>query len=120
MRTPRTAEHASLQTAWEAYGAELGRPLPNAAGIAITGLIEGKELRLTNNPWVIRSASITKRLGVSRYRIVKDFGAVAHAVGQLAPVHFCHLCGEDRPLPTDGVISVVGPCTGLGVAMLLR
>ena len=26
--TLRTAEHASLQTAWEAFGATLGRPLP--------------------------------------------------------------------------------------------
>jgi glucokinase len=31
----RTADYASLQTAWEAFGAQLGRPLPPAAGIAV-------------------------------------------------------------------------------------
>ena len=39
---------------------------------------------------------------------------------QLGDEHFDHLCGPDRPLPEEGVISIVGPGTGLGVAQLLR
>ncbi|HEX8225283.1 MAG TPA: glucokinase [Allosphingosinicella sp.] len=118
--TLKTAEHASLQTAWEAFGAAAGRPLPPAAAIAIAGPIQGEVLKLTNNPWVIRPALIPGKLGAERYTLVNDFGAVAHAVAQLGDEHFSHLCGPDRPLPAEGVISIVGPGTGLGVAQLLR
>jgi len=69
---------------------------------------------------VIRPALMKERLGVDRYVIVNDFGAVAYAVATLPDEHFLHLCGPDRPLPTEGVISIVGPGTGLGVAALLR
>jgi glucokinase len=118
--TLKTAEHASLQTAWEAFAAAAGRPLPPAAAVAIAGPVQGEVLKLTNNPWVIRPALIPEKLGAARYTLVNDFGAVAHAVAQLGDEHFSHLCGPDKPLPDEGVISVVGPGTGLGVAQLLR
>jgi glucokinase len=118
--TLKTAEHASLQTAWEDFGRRLDRPLPPAAAIAIAGPIQGEVLKLTNNPWVIRPALIPSKLGAERYALVNDFGAIAHAVAQLDDDRFTHLCGPDAPLPSDGVISIVGPGTGLGVAQLLR
>lgn len=116
----KTAEHASLQTAWEAFAAQVGRPLPRAAGIAVACPIQGEVLQLTNNPWVIRPALIDEMLGVDRHSLVNDFAAVAHAVAQASPEHLRHLCGPDTPLPETGVITVVGPGTGLGVGALLR
>jgi glucokinase len=118
--TLKTADHASLQTAWEAFGAAIGRPLPAAAGIAVAGPVQGELLKLTNHPWVIRPASIPAELGAERFTLVNDFGAVAHAVAQLGDEHFGHLCGPVRPLPAEGVVSIVGPGTGLGVAQLIR
>lgn len=118
--TFRTAEHASFQTAWEAFGRHENIELPKALAIAFAGPVDGELLKLTNNPWVIRRALIKERLGVDRYVIVNDFGAVAYAVATLGDEHFRHLCGPERPLPATGVITVVGPGTGLGVAQLLR
>jgi glucokinase len=118
--TLKTADHSSLEAAWEEFGSRLGRPLPPAAGIAVAGPVQGEVLKLTNNPWVIRLGSIPETLGAQRFVLVNDFGAVAHAVAQLDESHFRHLCGEDRPLPKEGMISIVGPGTGLGVAQLLR
>jgi glucokinase len=118
--TLKTAEHASLQTAWEDFGRRLDRPLPPAAAIAIAGPIQGEVLKLTNNPWVIRPSFIPAKLGAERYTLVNDFGAIAHAVAQLDDDRFTHLCGPEDPLPAEGVISIVGPGTGLGVAQLLR
>jgi glucokinase len=118
--TLKAAEHASLQTAWEEFGRRLGRPLPPATAIAIAGPVQGEVLKLTNNPWVIRPALIPSKLGAERYTLVNDFGAIAHAVAQLDAARFTHLCGPDRPLPDEGVITIVGPGTGLGVAQLLR
>jgi glucokinase len=116
--TLKTAEHASLQTAWEDFGRQIGSPLPAAAAIAVAGPIQGEVLKLTNNPWVIRPSLIPSKLGAERYTLVNDFGAIAHAVAQLDETHFAHLCGPERPLPKEGVISIVGPGTGLGVAQL--
>ena len=118
--TLKTAEHASFQIAWEDFGSWLGRPLPSAAAVALAGPVQGEVLKLTNNPWVIRPASLPDLLGVDRYSLVNDFAAIAHAVAQLDDSRFNHLCGQERPLSDEGVISIVGPGTGLGVAQLLR
>jgi glucokinase len=77
-------------------------------------------LKLTNNPWVIRPALINERLRVDQYTIVNDFGAVAYAVATLGEDDFRHICGPTGALPETGVISIVGPGTGLGVAALLK
>ncbi len=116
----KAAEHASLQTAWEAFAAEVGRPLPRAAGIAVAGPVTGEVLQLTNNPWVIRPALIPEKLGAERFALVNDLGAVGHAVAHLDRDAFRHLCGPERDLPARGVVSVIGLGTGLGVAQLVR
>lgn len=118
--TLKTAEHASLQTAWEEFGHRAGRELPKELAMAFAGPVGGELLKLTNNPWVIRPALIRPKLGVERYTIVNDFGAVAHAIHVLERADFQHLCGPERPLPENGIVTVLGPGTGLGVSILLR
>ena len=118
--TLKTAEHASLQTAWEAFGARIGRPLPRAAGIAVACPVTGEVLKLTNNPWIIRPALIGEMLGIERVTLVNDFGAVAHAVAHAAPEDLRHICGPARAFGDNEVIGIVGPGTGLGVAHVLR
>jgi glucokinase len=119
-QTFKTAEHASLQLALEAFADTQSEPLPRAAAIAIASPLHGDELKLTNNPWIIRPALIPEKLNVDRYTLVNDFGAVAHAVARCGDEYLQHLCGPDRSLPRDGVISVLGPGTGLGVAYVMR
>jgi glucokinase len=118
--TLKTAEHASFRTAWEDFGRHISQPLPKALGMAFAGPVGGELLKLTNNPWVIRPALMQSKLGVERYTIVNDFGAVGHAVGQLGPECFTPVCGPEGDLPQDGVTTVLGPGTGLGVAQVLR
>lgn len=118
--TLKTADHASFQTAWEAFGRLAGRPLPRAAAIAVAGPVSGDLIRFTNNPWLIRPALIGEKLRVDAHVLINDFAAVGHAVAQAGAEHFLHLCGPDAPLPGEGTISVVGPGTGLGVAQLWR
>ena len=118
--TMPTAEHASFQTAWEAFGAILGRPVPDAVAIAIAAPVHGDVIKFTNNPWIIRPALISEKLGVRQSILVNDFEAVGHAVAQASDEHFCHLSGDEGPLPPSGTISIVGPGTGLGVAHIWR
>lgn len=118
--TLKTAEHASFQRAWEEFGRRIDVPMPKELAISFAGPVGGELLKLTNNPWVIRPALIGEKLGVDRYTVVNDFGAVAHAVAAFDASAFSHLCGPDRPLPDTGVVTILGPGTGLGVAGLLR
>jgi glucokinase len=118
--TLKTVEHASLHTAWESFSKQLGHALPRAAAIAVACPITGEMLKLTNNPWIIRPAMIGERLGIDRLTLINDFGAVGHAVTRVEAEHFRHLCGPNVPLPAEGVISIVGPGSGLGVAHVLR
>lgn len=118
--TMKTAEHASFQTAWEAFGEMIDEPIPQAVTIAIAGPINAEVIKFTNNPWIIRPALIKEKLKVESYTLVNDFEAVGHAVAQAGPEHFVHLCGPDQPLEATGTISIIGPGTGLGVAHVLR
>jgi len=118
--TLKTGEHASFRTAYEQFASHCGGHVPRELALAFAGPVGGDELKLTNNPWVIRPALLSAELGVERHVIVNDFGAIAHAVAGLDSTAFSHVCGPDEPLPRNGVISIVGPGTGLGVAALLR
>ncbi len=115
-----TSEFASFQRAWEEFRRVTEQPLPGDLAIAFAGPVGGEVLKLTNNPWVIRPALMREKLGVERFVIVNDFGAVAHAVAALDGSAYSHVCGPERALPDEGVITIVGPGTGLGVASLLK
>jgi glucokinase len=118
--TLHTADHASFQTAWQAYAARARGPLPRAVALAIAGPVRGEVIRFTNNPWLIRPAALGEELGVDAATLVNDFEAVGHAVARGADSDFVHLTGPDAPLPARGTLSVVGPGTGLGVAHVWR
>jgi len=118
--TVRTSEFASFQHAWQEFGRRIEEPLPNELAMAFAGPVGGEVLKLTNNPWVIRPALMREKLGVERFVIVNDFAAIAHAVAGLDGEAYRHVCGPARDLPETGVVSIVGPGTGLGVASLLK
>lgn len=118
--TLRTADHMSFQTAWEEFARIIGVTLPRAAAIAIAGPVKSDLIRFTNNPWVIRQSTLAQVLGVDSLVLINDFGAVGHAVAQLGSDYFTHICGQNDPLPDSGVISVIGPGTGLGVAYIIK
>ncbi len=118
--TLATHAYASLRSAWEAFADIIGRPLPNAGAIAIAAPADGSVIKLTNSPWVIRPSLIPSVLGLERYALINDFGAIAYAVSRLGEKDLRHLCGPDEPLGKEGTISIVGPGTGLGVAQLHR
>jgi glucokinase len=118
--TLHTAEHPSLAMAWSAYAARAGRTLPRAAGLAVACPISGDVLKLTNSPWIIRPATLPAELGIDQMTLINDFGAVGHAVAQLPHEHLQHIAGPKIPLPPVGVIGILGPGTGLGVAHILR
>lgn len=111
--TLRVADFASLGEALAAVAAARG-DLPRAAAFAVAGPVDGPEVRLTNAHWTFDRAA----LGLDRLLLVNDFAAVAHAVAIAAPGALAPVAGPAE-LPEAGVVTVLGPGTGLGVAQLL-
>lgn len=119
--TLHTSDHASFQSAWQAFTEMNGGVLPPAVAMSVAGPVGGEVIRFTNNPWIIRPALIEEKLGATRHTIVNDFAAVAHAVARAGDDQFLHLAGPaEALLPPSGTISVIGPGTGLGVGHFWR
>ena len=113
-------DHAGLAEAWQAFGAELGEPLPQHAAFGLAGPITGGPVHFVNSHWVVDPASVERELALESALLLNDFGAMAHAAHALPAGDLAHLFGPDVPLARTGAISVIGPGTGLGVAVLQR
>jgi glucokinase len=120
MRKYRTREHAGLASAWAAFARDCGGELPRAASFGVAAPIDGEVLRFVNSDWKIDRGRVAEELGLDRLLLLNDFGAVAHAVSILPPDALSLLAGPTGDLPEDGITTVLGPGTGLGVAILSR
>jgi glucokinase len=118
--TLHTADYRSFADAWAEYARRHSADLPRAAAFSIAAPILDVEIRLVNNPWVIRRDTLPGEIGVDRLVILNDFGAVGHAVATVPADCFSPVAGPAGPLPAVGTISILGPGTGLGVAHLWR
>jgi glucokinase len=116
-RALATADFASLQHAAEHYLTEVGAN-PDCAAIAVASPVHGEEIRLTNRAWSFTRGELKQALGLRRLSVINDFGAVSWAVPALQPHEYVTLHGRDDA-PLRGPVSVIGPGTGLGVALLV-
>lgn len=119
-RKYKAAEHPTLAAAWERFRDEMGGALPPNASVAVAGPVGGEIVKFTNSPWIINTRTLGQELGVERLKLLNDFGAMAHAVAWLDEQHLAYVAGPKGSLPQEGVTTVIGPGTGLGVAMLLK
>lgn len=115
-----TAAHPSLGSAYAAFVAAVSEPLPSNGVFAVATPITGDAMQFSNNAWRIHPATLAQDLGLSTVRMINDFEAVAHAVAHAGPADLATVCGPCAALPAHGVTSIIGPGTGLGVAMLVR
>jgi glucokinase len=120
LRTLKVSDYASFQDAWRDYAVQSGATRSRAAAIALACPVDQDRIKLTNNPWEIRASTLGEELEVEDLLLINDFGAVGHAVACIDPSQLVHVCGPERQLPDQGVISIVGPGTGLGVGQLIR
>jgi len=111
------ADFASLQHAAEHYLAEVGAR-PRSAAIAVASPVHGEEIRLTNRAWSFTRSELKQALGLEQLSVINDFGAVSWAVPALQPHEYVTLHGSDEA-PLRGPVTVIGPGTGLGVALLV-
>jgi glucokinase len=107
----------SLGELLDRYLIELGDAGPECACLAIAGPNDGRTGIVTNLGWQVDADAMAQSLGLSHVQLANDFAALASAAPGL---------GEDGALllkpgtpRADGPISVLGPGTGLGVALVV-
>ncbi|PLK26903.1 glucokinase [Novosphingobium sp. TH158] len=115
----KAAEFAGIGPACAEYAERTGERLDRAV-FGLAGPVTGGPVRFVNSHWVVDPATLAAEAGLEHFLLLNDFGAMAHAAHALPAEHLAHLCGPDLPLPGRGAISVIGPGTGLGVAVLQR
>ncbi len=118
VRKYKVSDYPTLTACWARFEVDEGCKLPDIASVAFAAPIAQETIKLTNSSWVIRPAQLAQDLGLANVRLVNDFEAVAHAVARLPKTSLELLFGPDKPFPEDGGITVLGPGTGLGVALI--
>ncbi len=116
----KTCDYSGIENAWEKFGQMIGAPLPKKAAIAVAAPITNGPVTFVNSHWAFDPADLPKALGLDQITLVNDFGAMAHGVDALGTDAFLPLFGPEITLPSSGQISVIGPGTGLGVAIIAR
>jgi glucokinase len=117
-KTLPASEFASLQHATEHYLQSV-QAQPTRAAIAVASPVGHDEIRLTNRAWSFSQQELKSALKLQHLKVLNDFGAVAFAVPALTQAERVCLHGDAHAPLTEGPISVLGPGTGLGVALLV-
>jgi len=123
VQTLPVAQHAGPAEAVAAYLQMLpaagGRPLPRPrrSAWALATALDGDWVALTNGHWCFSRAGLMQALGLEQLRLLNDFEALALSLPHLRPAQL-HAHGA-LPRP-EGVLAVIGPGTGLGVAGVVQ
>lgn len=114
-RTP-TADHPDPLAAIRDFALPRAGRRPKTAILALAAAIEGDVIPFTNCPWVVEPKRIVAELGFEEVVAINDFEAQALALPSLAGADLEPIGGGTmRPGAT---MAVIGPGTGLGVAVL--
>ena len=100
------------------YLEELGAAAPRRACFATAGLSDGRRGLLTNLGWQLDADALEKQFGLEHLLFVNDFKALARMAPALPLSDSIALNGA--PAPDYGPVTVIGPGTGLGVALVLK
>jgi glucokinase len=110
------ATFPSLNDAIDAWKAG-GQKLPETAVFALAGPTGADEVKFTNSNWVVSASGTQHRFGFKSVTLVNDFAAQARAVPANRPEEFETLI--DGLAVAGAPIVVLGPGTGLGMAILM-
>ena len=117
------AEYPSLAAILRDYAARLGNdpsvPPVGHATVAIAGLLDGDHLLNTNLAWPVSLADTRRDAGLDTLELINDFAAVAQAIFHVAPGSL-HRLSVHADEASPGPALVLGPGTGLGVALRLQ
>ncbi|WP_147293224.1 glucokinase [Dyella monticola] len=105
---------AIVRTFCEAFAVKPQRLVLACAGFLHEGAVVNNNLR-----WPVAPAELEKTLALSRVEVLNDFQALAYGTAYLNPDSVTSLHDPRRATSDEGPVVVVGPGTGLGVAVRL-
>lgn len=118
IRKYKVADYPGLAEAWQHFLRDEGGDAPMAAITALAGPTDRTPIKMTNSHWVVDPVSLKAQMGLAKLALVNDFEAIAYGIAALPRADLCSLFGPDSGLPDVGTVSVIGPGTGLGVAVI--
>lgn len=116
--TVKTADFNTIDEAIKTSVLDKTSYMPRAAVLAIAGPIDGDEIDLTNNHWVVKPKTLIKSFDFQDIVVLNDYEAQALAVIALDKAQLKKIGGGVRDDNANCV--VIGPGTGLGVAGLVH
>ena len=120
IRKSPVVDHTALALAVRDYLADLSTHLGNAyraprcAAFAVAATVNGDQVDLTNSGWRFSRASLQTELALDDLLVINDFEALALSLPRLQASQLRVHQGS-IPIP-NGIMAVIGPGTGLGVA----
>lgn len=115
---PAEAVAAYMQMLQAASSSPLSPPRRSAWALATA--LDGDWVELTNGHWRFSRSALMQALGLEQLRLLNDFEALALALPHLKSTQL-RTFGADGALPrAQGVLAVIGPGTGLGVAGVVQ
>ena len=107
---------SGLEAAIRHYLKDQGVTSLQSAAVAVAAPVDREMIRLTNRDWSFSSASLKKASNASHFRLLNDYEALALSLPHLAPEDLAQVGGK---VPKPNAMKIVlGPGTGLGMAML--
>jgi len=95
---------------------QAGSTIPQAI-LAVAGVVTGQRCELTNSAWTVDVDELRARFGFETVRLLNDFEALGCALPHLPADQLVQIGGGARMPELPAV--VLGPGTGLGVAVYL-
>jgi len=108
------AAHTGVEALVETFLGE-GGERPDVACFAVAGALEGQHMHMTNLPWDVDGECLRERFGFSQVQLINDFAVQAYGLASLGDdgVLVLHPGNPDA----QGVRALIGPGTGLGMAV---
>jgi len=124
VRKLAVADYAGPAAAAAAYLAGLqglpGTAPPRRAALAVATPIDGDLVGMTNSPWRFSRAALHRELGLDSLQVLNDFEALALSLPRLGAAHLRSHGALPGAKGAKGMLAVIGPGTGLGVAGVVQ
>ncbi|ABS61932.1 glucokinase [Parvibaculum lavamentivorans DS-1] len=118
----QTADYASLELALSRFLEEAGRPLIGGVAACAAGPVQGTgaaaHIAMTNCPWDVTAATLTRVTDIKHPRLMNDFAALALSIPALTGPDL-HAVGPARDAVAGAPVGILGAGTGLGVSTLV-
>jgi len=112
------ADYNELDVVLGEYFAAIKGPSPKYACLAVAGPVIGRTAHLTNLGWHLNAAQLEAKFGFESLHLVNDFAALARSTPILGGQDLIVL--RDCDTKPGGPVSVMGPGTGFGLALLVH